>query len=117
MIFGKLFSGKQKQTRQSKVLDADEFRMQIADIIVIELENRGTILTGVIESGTVRVDDQLELIPTKGPTQVVIVKGIEMFQRITDVATKGENVGLLFADLKKEAVSCGDILQNIKVAQ
>ncbi|MCW8962811.1 MAG: EF-Tu/IF-2/RF-3 family GTPase [Gammaproteobacteria bacterium] len=101
-----------KKQQPSATYDSSSFCMTVEDCVVIELENRGTVATGTIESGTVRAGDELELVSTDQSKQVVKVAGIEMFLKDTNVATKGETAGLLLAGIGKGIVSPGDILQS-----
>lgn len=83
------------------------FLMPVEDIFSIE--GRGTVVTGRVERGTVKVNEEIEVIGIK-PTQKTVVTGIEMFQKILDEGTAGDNVGILLRGLKKEDVERGQVL-------
>ncbi len=83
------------------------FLMPVEDIFSIE--GRGTVVTGRIERGTVKVNEEIEVIGLK-PTQKTVVTGIEMFQKVLDEGTAGDNVGILLRGLKKEDVERGQVL-------
>ncbi|MDO8443373.1 MAG: elongation factor Tu [bacterium] len=83
------------------------FLMPVEDIFSIE--GRGTVVTGRIERGIVKVNEEIEVIGLK-PTQKTVVTGIEMFQKVLDEGTAGDNVGILLRGLKKEDVERGQVL-------
>jgi len=83
------------------------FLMPIEDIFSIE--GRGTVVTGRIERGVVKLNEELELIGLR-PTQKVVVTGIEMFNKTLDEGRAGENVGILLRGLKKEDVERGQVI-------
>eukprot|EP01112_Ceratiomyxa_fruticulosa_P005038 TRINITY_DN155_c0_g1_i1.p1 TRINITY_DN155_c0_g1~~TRINITY_DN155_c0_g1_i1.p1 ORF type:complete len:456 (+),score=130.12 TRINITY_DN155_c0_g1_i1:130-1497(+) len=82
------------------------FLMPIEDIFSIG--GRGTVVTGRIESGSVKVGDEVTIIGPK-PHEKLIVIGIEMFNKILDYAESGENVGVLLRGLKREDVTRGSV--------
>ena len=86
------------------------FLMPIEDIFSIE--GRGTVVTGRIERGVVKVNEEVELVGLK-PTSKVTVTGIEMFNKILDEGQAGENVGVLLRGLKKEDVERGQVIAKI----
>ncbi|OGG42960.1 translation elongation factor Tu [Candidatus Jorgensenbacteria bacterium RIFCSPLOWO2_12_FULL_42_11] len=86
------------------------FLMPIEDIFSIE--GRGTVVTGRIERGVVKVNEEVELVGLK-PTSKVTVTGIEMFNKILDEGQAGENVGILLRGLKKEDVERGQVIAKI----
>jgi elongation factor Tu len=83
------------------------FLMPVEDIFSIE--GRGTVVTGRIERGSVKVNEEIEVIGLK-PTQKTVVTGIEMFQKVLDEGRAGDNVGILLRGLKKEDVERGQVL-------
>ncbi|MDE2019634.1 MAG: elongation factor Tu [Patescibacteria group bacterium] len=90
------------------VRDIDKpFLMPIEDIFSIE--GRGTVVTGRVERGKVKVNEEVEIIGLK-PTQKTVVTGIEMFQKILDEGMAGDNVGILLRGLKKEDVERGQVV-------
>jgi len=83
------------------------FLMPIED--VFSIEGRGTVVTGRIERGIVKVNDEIEIIGIK-PTAKTVVIGIEMFKKLLDEGRAGDNVGVLLRGLKKEDVERGQVL-------
>jgi elongation factor Tu len=83
------------------------FLMRIED--VFSISGRGTVATGCIERGTVRVNDELEIIGLK-PTARSICTGVEMFRRLLDQGQAGDNVGLLLRGVKREELERGQVL-------
>ncbi len=83
------------------------FLMPIEDIFSIE--GRGTVVTGRIERGIVKINDEIEVIGLK-PTQKTVVTGIEMFNKQLDEGQAGDNAGVLLRGLKKEDVERGQVL-------
>lgn len=90
------------------VRDTDKpFLMPVEDIFSIE--GRGTVVTGKVERGVVKVNEEIEIIGIR-PTQKTVVTGIEMFQKLLDQGQAGDNVGILLRGLKKEDVERGQVL-------
>ena len=88
--------------------DTDKpFLMPVEDVFTIE--GRGTVVTGKVERGIVKVNDEIEIIGLK-PTQKTVVTGIEMFNKVLDEGIAGDNVGALLRGLKKEDVQRGQVL-------
>ena len=83
------------------------FLMPVEDIFSIE--GRGTVVTGRVERGMVKVNEEVEIVGLK-PTQKTVVTGIEMFQKILDEGRAGDNVGILLRGLKKEDVERGQVI-------
>ncbi len=83
------------------------FLMPVEDIFSIE--GRGTVVTGRIERGKVKVNEEVEIIGLR-PTQKTVITGIEMFQKILDEGIAGDNVGLLLRGSKKEGVERGQVI-------
>ena len=83
------------------------FLMPIEDIFSIE--GRGTVVTGRVERGKVKVNDEIELVGLR-PTSKTVVTGIEMFQKTLDEGQAGDNVGVLLRGLKKEDAERGQVL-------
>ncbi len=83
------------------------FLMPIEDIFSIE--GRGTVVTGRIERGVVKLNDEVEVVGLK-PTQKTVVTGIEMFNKSLDEGRAGDNAGILLRGLKKEDVERGQVL-------
>src|SRR3989344_737029 len=83
------------------------FLMPIEDIFSIE--GRGTVCTGRIERGTVKINEEVEVIGL-GETKKTVVTGIEMFNKQLDEGMAGDNAGILLRGLKKEDLSRGQVL-------
>ncbi len=83
------------------------FLMPIEDIFSIE--GRGTVVTGKIDRGIVKVNDEIEVVGLR-PTAKTVVTGIEMFQKMLDEGRAGDNVGILLRGLKKEDVERGQVI-------
>jgi len=83
------------------------FLMPIEDIFSIE--GRGTVVTGKVERGMVKVGEEIELIGIK-PTSKTTVTGVEMFNKQLDAAQAGDNAGVLLRGTKKEDITRGQVL-------
>ena len=83
------------------------FLMPIEDIFSIE--GRGTVVTGRVERGMVKLNEEIEVVGLK-PTFKTVVTGIEMFNKLLDEGRAGDNVGVLLRGLKKEEVERGQVL-------
>ena len=83
------------------------FLMPIEDIFTIS--GRGTVVTGRIERGTIKVEDEIEIVGMR-PTVARVVTGIEMFNKELDSGMAGDNVGILLRGTKKEEVERGQVL-------
>ena len=87
-------------------LDKD-FIMPIED--VFSISGRGTVVTGRIERGIVRVGDEMEIVGIKD-TEKTVCTGVEMFRKLLDQGRAGENVGVLLRGTKREDVERGQVL-------
>jgi len=85
------------------------FLMPIEDIFSIE--GRGTVVTGRIERGIVKLNDEMEIIGMRD-TQKTVVTGIEMFNKSLDEGRAGDNAGVLLRGVKKEDVERGQVLSK-----
>ncbi len=83
------------------------FLMPIED--VFSISGRGTVATGRIERGIVKVNDKLQLVGLR-ETRETVVTGIEMFNKVLDEGRAGENVGILLRGVEKEDVERGMVL-------
>jgi elongation factor Tu len=83
------------------------FMMAVED--VFSIEGRGTVATGRIEAGVVKVGEKIQIIGLRD-TQETTVTGVEMFQKTLDQGMAGDNVGLLLRGLKKEDIQRGQVL-------
>ena len=90
------------------VRDTDKpFLMPIEDIFSIE--GRGTVVTGRIERGKVKLNEEIEIVGIK-PTAKTVVTGIEMFNKQLDEGLAGDNAGILLRGTKKEDIERGQVL-------
>ena len=88
--------------------DTDKpFLMPIEDVFTIT--GRGTVVTGRVERGTVKVGDEVEIVGIK-ETQKTVVTGVEMFRKLLDKAEAGDNIGALLRGITREAVQRGQVL-------
>lgn len=87
-----------------------DFLMPIEDIFSIE--GRGTVVTGRIERGQLKLNDEVEIVGLR-PTQKTTVTGIEMFNKNLDHGEAGDNAGILLRGTKKEDVERGQVLAKI----
>ena len=90
------------------VRDVDKpFLMPIEDVFTIQ--GRGTVVTGRVARGVLKVNDEVEIVGLKATTKTVIT-GIEMFRKSLDDARAGDNVGLLLRGIEKEDVQRGQVI-------
>src|ERR1700739_4091863 len=90
------------------VRDVDKpFAMPIEDIFSIS--GRGTVVTGRVERGKVKVSEEVEIVGFR-PTQKKVVTGVEMFRKLLDEGLAGDNVGLLLRGTEKEDVERGQVV-------
>ena len=88
--------------------DTDKpFLMPVEDVFTIT--GRGTVITGKIERGQVKVNDEVEIVGIRDK-QKTTVTGIEMFRKLLDFAEAGENVGILIRGIKREEVERGQVV-------
>jgi elongation factor Tu len=88
--------------------DIDQpFLMSIED--VFSITGRGTVVTGRIDRGVVKVGETIEIVGLKD-TQTTVVTGVEMFRKLLDQGQAGDNVGILLRGIEKEAVQRGQVL-------
>ncbi|MDP2918534.1 MAG: elongation factor Tu [bacterium] len=83
------------------------FLMSVED--VFSIEGRGTVVTGRIERGIIKVNEEVEIVGLK-PTQKTVVTGIEMFNKTLDEGRAGDNAGILLRGTKKEDVTRGQVV-------
>ena len=87
------------------------FLMPIEDVFTIT--GRGTVVTGRVERGQVRVGDTVEIIGIKD-TQSSVVTGVEMFRKLLDYAEAGDNIGVLLRGINRDDVQRGQVLAKPK---
>jgi elongation factor Tu len=83
------------------------FLMPIEDVFTIQ--GRGTVVTGKVEQGVVKVSDDVEIVGLR-PTQKTVCTGVEMFKKLLDQGQAGDNIGALLRGTKKEEVERGQVL-------
>ncbi|MGQ9661820.1 MAG: elongation factor Tu [Kiritimatiellia bacterium] len=83
------------------------FLMPIED--VFSIEGRGTVVTGRVERGRIRVGEEVEIVGLRS-TQKTVATGVEMFRKILDEGLAGDNIGVLLRGTKKEEVERGQVL-------
>jgi len=89
--------------------DTDKpFLMPIEDVFTIT--GRGTVVTGRIERGKVRVGDEIEIVGLTDETRKTVVTGVEMFRKTLDEGVAGDNVGVLLRGINREDVERGQVL-------
>ncbi|MCZ6549676.1 MAG: elongation factor Tu [Deltaproteobacteria bacterium] len=90
------------------VRDVDKsFIMPIEDVFTIS--GRGTVVTGRVDRGIVRVGDQVEIVGFKD-TQKTVATGVEMFRKLLDEGRAGDNIGVLLRGVKREEIERGQVL-------
>ena len=83
------------------------FLMPVED--VFSIKGRGTVVTGRIERGKVKVNEEVEIVGLK-PTKKVVVTGVEMFRKLLDEGQAGDNVGLLLRGVEREDIERGQVI-------
>jgi len=83
------------------------FLMPVED--VFSISGRGTVVTGRVERGKIKVGDEVEIVGFK-ETQKTVVTGVEMFRKILDEGQAGDNIGVLLRGIKREEVERGQVL-------
>jgi elongation factor Tu len=83
------------------------FLMPIED--VFSISGRGTVVTGRVERGKVKVGDEVEIVGIR-PTIKTVVTGVEMFRKVLDEGVAGDNIGVLLRGTKKDEVERGQVL-------
>ena len=83
------------------------FLMPVED--VFSISGRGTVVTGRIEQGIIKVGEEIEIVGIR-PTQKTVVTGVEMFRKLLDSGEAGDNIGALLRGTKREDVERGQVL-------
>ena len=84
------------------------FLMPIED--VFSITGRGTVVTGRVERGTVKVGDTVEIVGLADESRSTVVTGVEMFRKLLDQAEAGDNIGVLLRGIQKDEVERGQVL-------
>src|SRR5919107_836082 len=113
--------GPMPQTREHELLDAVDsyvpepervvdkpFLMPVEDVFTIT--GRGTVATGRVEQGTVKVGEQVEIVGIRPEIATTVVTGVEMFRKILDQGQAGDNIGVLLRGTKREDIERGQVL-------
>lgn len=87
---------------------ASSFRMTIEDVFTIT--GRGAVATGRIEVGTINIGDKVLIARINGQVLTSTITGIEMFRKLLNTVTVGDNVGLLLRGIDRDMISTGDII-------
>ena len=77
---------------------------------VFSITGRGTVATGRVEAGVVKVQDEVEIVGLTDEARKVVVTGVEMFRKLLDQAQAGDNVGLLLRGVQREDIQRGQVL-------
>ncbi|HEY6008595.1 MAG TPA: elongation factor Tu [Geobacteraceae bacterium] len=84
------------------------FLMPIEDVFTIT--GRGTVVTGRVEQGVVRVGEEVEIVGIRPETRKTVVTGVEMFRKLLDQGQAGDNIGVLLRGVRREEVERGQVL-------
>ena len=84
------------------------FLMPVED--VFSITGRGTVATGRVERGTVKVQDTVEIVGMTEETRNVVVTGVEMFRKLLDQAIAGDNIGVLLRGVQRNEIERGQVL-------
>ncbi len=87
------------------------FLMPVEDVFTIT--GRGTVVTGRVDRGTIKVGENIEIIGIR-PTKAAVVTGVEMFRKLLDFAQAGDNVGLLLRGVSRDDVQRGQVIAKPK---
>ncbi|MGI6202529.1 MAG: elongation factor Tu [Eubacteriales bacterium] len=84
------------------------FLMPVED--VFSITGRGTVATGRVERGTVKVGDTIEIVGLSDENRTTVVTGVEMFRKLLDQAEAGDNIGVLLRGIQKDEIERGQVL-------
>ena len=84
------------------------FLMPVEDVFTIT--GRGTVATGRVEQGTVKVGEQVEIVGIRPKITTTVVTGVEMFRKLLDQGQAGDNIGVLLRGTKREDIERGQVL-------
>jgi len=103
----KLMDALDKDVPEPKRMTDQPFLLAVED--VFSITGRGTVATGRVERGTVKVGENVEIVGIKD-TQKTVVTGIEMFRKLLDDARAGDNVGILLRGIEKAQIERGQVI-------
>jgi elongation factor Tu len=78
---------------------------------IFTIQGRGTVATGRVERGKVKVNEQVEIVGIR-PTTKTVVTGVEMFKKLLDEGTAGDNVGLLLRGIERKDIERGQVISK-----
>jgi elongation factor Tu len=81
---------------------------------VFTITGRGTVATGRVEQGTIKVGEQVEIVGIRPETTTTVVTGVEMFRKLLDQGQAGDNIGVLLRGTKREDIERGQVLAKPK---
>jgi elongation factor Tu len=84
------------------------FLMPVEDVFTIT--GRGTVATGRVEQGTIKVGEQVEIVGIRPQTTTTVVTGVEMFRKLLDQGQAGDNIGVLLRGTKRDEIERGQVL-------
>jgi elongation factor Tu len=84
------------------------FLMPVEDVFTIT--GRGTVATGRVEQGTVKVGEEVEIVGIRPRTHKTVVTGVEMFRKLLDQGQAGDNIGVLLRGVKRDEIERGQVL-------
>jgi elongation factor Tu len=84
------------------------FLMPVEDVFTIT--GRGTVATGRVEQGTIKVGEQVEIVGIRPQTTATVVTGVEMFRKLLDQGQAGDNIGVLLRGTKRDEIERGQVL-------
>jgi elongation factor Tu len=88
------------------------FLMPVEDVFTIT--GRGTVGTGRVERGQVKVGEEIEIVGLQEKARKTVVTGIEMFRKLLDQGQAGDNVGVLLRGIEKDGIERGQVLAAVK---
>ena len=106
----KLMAAVDEYVPQPKREKDKPFLMPVED--VFSISGRGTVVTGRVERGVIKVGEEVEIIGLR-PTTKTVVTGVEMFRKLLDQGEAGDNIGALLRGTKKEEVERGQVLAHV----
>ena len=86
----------------------EPFLMPVEDVFTIT--GRGTVATGRVERGTVKLQDEVEIVGLKPESSKTVVTGVEMFRKLLDQAEAGDNIGVLLRGIDRKDIERGQVL-------
>ena len=91
-----------------ELMDAVDIYIPIEDVMTIS--GRGTVVTGRVERGTVKLQDEVEIVGLSKESKKTVVTGVEMFRKTLDQAEAGDNIGALLRGIQRDEIERGQVL-------